>query len=244
MARARTCRLALLLALVAGDAAAGPWPRAEGEVFLSFSGEGNREGDSYASLYGEYGLTLRNTLGFEVGHSNSGETSALAWLQRALDRGEGADRWVVSLGLGAIRRDDSILPVAQVAAGWGRGLDAVPLLSRVPGGGWLGVEARVKVAGAIRDDALPEEVAAAPFAYLTPEMETKAEVTLGWNVTPSTMLVNQLRLEERDDTGFASKFAVSVVRDLTGAAKLELGVIEPLSGEGERAVKLGTWLSF
>ena len=58
------------------------------------------------------------------------------------------------------------------------------------------------------------------------------------------MLVNQLRLEERDDTGFSSKLVVSVVGDLLGPAKLELGVIGPLSGQGEQAIKIGTWFEF
>ena len=58
------------------------------------------------------------------------------------------------------------------------------------------------------------------------------------------MLVNQLRLEERDDTGFSSKLVVSVVGDLLGPAKLELGGIGPLSGQGEQAIKIGTWFEF
>lgn len=216
-------------------------------MFLSFSGEGDRDGNSYASLYGEYGLSPRHTLGFEIGHSNGGQISALIWLQRALDRGEGPDRWVMSIGGGAIRREGSTLPVAQIAAGWGRGLDAVPILARIPRGGWLGVEARLKVAGAMKSDLAVQELAAGgagPLAYLTPEMEAKAEVTLGWNATSSMMLVNQLRLEYRDDTGFSSKLATSLVRDLPGQARLELGVIMPLSGTGEQALKLGTWLEF
>lgn len=58
------------------------------------------------------------------------------------------------------------------------------------------------------------------------------------------MLINQFRFEQRDDTGFSGKLAISAVRDLWGPAKLELGLIEPLTGEGERAVKLGTWVEF
>lgn len=216
-------------------------------MFLSFSGEGDREGSRYASLYGEYGLTARNTLGFELGRSAGGESGALVWLQRALDRGEGPDRWTASIGGGAIWRDGATMPVAQVAAGWGRGLDAVPLLRRIPRGGWLAVETRLKVAGAMKDDAAAQELQAAgagPLAYLTPETEANAEVTLGWNATSSMMLVNQLRLAYRDDSGFSSKLATSLVRELPGPAHLEVGVITPLSGTGEQALKLGTWLEF
>ena len=77
------CCLALLIA--GSVAEAGPWPREKGEIFLSFSEERDREGNSYTGLYGEYGLNPRSTLGFELGHSNAGETSAMIWWQRALD---------------------------------------------------------------------------------------------------------------------------------------------------------------
>lgn len=123
----------------------------------------------------------------------------------------------------------------------------MPGLRRIPGGGWLAVDARVKVAGAMKDQAEIEALAAQGaglLSYLTPETVAKAELTLGWHATDGLMLVNQLRLEERDDTGFSSKLVVSVVGDLLGPAKLELGVIGPLSGQGEQAIKIGTWFEF
>ncbi|HRO13895.1 MAG TPA: hypothetical protein PLL33_02420 [Paracoccus sp. (in: a-proteobacteria)] len=233
--------------LFASAGSAGPWPREPKGVFLSLSAEGDRDGNSHAGLYAEYGLTPRNTLGFEFGRGNTGETRALIWMQRALDRSEGADRWAVSLGIGAIQRDGSILPVGQIGAGWGRGLDAVPVLKAIPGGGWLAAEGRVRIAGAMKDGPAVHELAASEadaLAWLTPEFETKAELTLGLRPASGVMLVNQLRLEQRDDTGFSSKFASSIVRDLSGPAKVELGVIAPLSGPGSPALKIGSWLEF
>lgn len=244
--RAATC-LVLLTVLIGGPAAAGPWPREVKGVFLSLAAERDRDGNSYAGLYGEYGLTPRSTLGIEGGRSNAGETGALMWMQRALGRTDRPDRWTVSLGAGAITRNGTVAPVGLVAAAWGRGLDAVPVLRRIPGGGWLAVEARLKVTGALRDEAEVRALAAAGatgLAYLTAETEAKAALTLGWRATSAMMLVNQLRVEDRKDTGFASAFAISVVRDLAGPAKVEVGVIAPLSGPGETAVKLGTWLEF
>lgn len=247
MSRRVACCLSLILALLAQPAAAGPWPRAEDAVFVALSTERDRDDNSYSSLYAEYGLSPRSTLGFDLGRSNAGETSAMVWFQRALDRGRGADRIVLSTGTGAIRRDGELIPQAQVGAAWGRGLDSVPGLRRIPGGGWLAVDARVKVAGAMKDQAEIEALAAQGaglLSYLTPETVAKAELTLGWHATDGLMLVNQLRLEERDDTGFSSKLVVSVVGDLLGPAKLELGVIGPLSGQGEQAIKIGTWFEF
>lgn len=238
----------LLLWLVLGQAAmAGPWPRAQGGVFLSLSQERDRDENSYSSLYGEYGLSPRNTLGFELGHSNAGESSLMLWWQRAMDRGEGPNRWTLASGMGVLERDGEYLPLAQIGGAWGRGFDSIPGLRQIPGGGWLGVDLRSKVAGAMKDQAEVEALAASGagmLSYITPETTTKAEVTLGWHATDALMLINQFRFEEREDTGFSSKLAVSAVQDLWGPAKLELGLIAPLSGTGETAVKLGTWVEF
>ena len=70
------------------------------------------------------------------------------------------------------------------------------------------------------------------------------EATLGLKPFAGIMFINQLRLEHRDDTGFSSKLATSIVRDLGGPAKLELGLVAPISGPGEAAIRLGTWLEF
>lgn len=226
-------------------ASAGPWARTVGQVFISLSAEQDREGNRYTSLYSEYGWSERDTYGLKLGHSDD-ETSALVWLQRAYEYG--AHRLSFHLGFGAFQRDDELVGVNQLGLAWGRGLDGLPLLERLPGGGWLSVEAEVKLASKMVSDAALEDAAMAEdysaLNYLTPEMMTKGQATFGWNAMAGLMLINQLQLEDRDDTGFSSKFALSLVRDLAGPAKIELGTILPLTGEGEKALKLGTWLEF
>lgn len=239
------CCLALML--LAGTAAAGPWPREQGGVFLSFSEERDHEGNSYTGLYGEYGLNARDTLGFELGHSNAGETSAMLWWQRALDRGEGPNRFTVSTGIGALQRDAEVVPLAQMGASWGRGLDSVPMLNRLPGGGWLAVDARLKIAAKMKGQAQLADLAGQNpgfLDYLTPETTAKLDVTFGWHARSSMMLINQLRMEHRDDTGFSGKLATSVVHDIAGPAKGELGLVVPLWGDGEAALKYGLWVAF
>ena len=57
-------------------------------------------------------------------------------------------------GLGRDRRPATrrqAVPLVQAGAAWGRGLDSVPLLKRIPGG-WLAVDARVKLAAKPSDD--------------------------------------------------------------------------------------------
>lgn len=207
-------------------------------TFLSASAERDRDGNNFIGLYGEYGLTARETLGFELGHTNVGETSALFWLQHALDDSEGPNRLSFALGLGIVDREGFFMPQAQAAAAWGRGFEGIL------DGGWVSVETRVIIAAASDD---PEDLSALPdsaLAYLTPEVTAKADATLGLRAGDAMMFINQLRLEERQDTGFSSKLATSVVHDLLGPAKVELGVVLPLSGPDAPAMRLGTWLQF
>lgn len=230
--------LATFLVLWAAPCNAGPWPREQGGHFLSLTVEEDREGNRHSGLYGEYGWGPRSTLGYELGRTNVGETSAMIWMQRALDDGQGPNRFAVHAGSGAIWREDQTIPVVQVGAGWGRGFDGLL------GGGWITAELKVKaageMAGAIRviGNSLVEDY------YLTPKITTKADISIGVRPWDGLMVINQLRLEDRSDAERTAKLASSVVGDLYGPVKLELGTITPLSGPGEQAVKLGAWVEF
>lgn len=232
----RICCLALVLAIQADAVAAGPWARETGKTFVSLSVEQDREDDRYTSLYAEYGLSPRHTIGLELGHASQGETSAFLWFQRVLDNGRGPNRVSVATGIGAIERDGQTLPMGQISAHWGRGFE------RFLGGGWMTVDTRVKVAGEMKAEW--RSSGGASVSYLTPETSVKTDLTLGLKPGAATMLITQLRLEQRKDSGFSAKLAGSVVQDIAGPAKIELGVIAPLSGDGEPALKIGSWLEF
>lgn len=228
----------LVWLLAVFSAQAGPWPRDAGHAFVALATERDDAGNSYTGLYAEYGLSRRRTLGLEVSHTNVGETSAMLWYQKSLDGGEGPNRLSYSMGFGAISRNGDLLPQSQAALMWGRGF------SGPWDGGWLTAEARVRVAGRTEEVTVRDGLSQVEYAYLTPEVITKLDLTLGLRPTPAWALVNQLRLESRKDSDFSVKLAGSVVRDLTGPAKLEIGLVAPLTGPGEAAIRIGTWLEF
>ncbi|WP_374299955.1 hypothetical protein [Paracoccus sp. (in: a-proteobacteria)] len=228
----------ILWLLLAGTGHAGPWPREAGHSFMSLSGERDDAGNSYTGLYAEYGLSRRRTLGLEVSHTNVGETSAMLWYQKSLDGGAGPNKLAYSMGIGAIRRDGELLPLSQVALMWGRGF------SGPWDGGWLTAEARLKVAGKTEEVTVREGLTSIEYAYLTPEIVSKLDLTVGLRVTPDWAVVNQLRLEARKDDDSSAKLASSVVYDLSGPARLEIGFVAPLTGPSEPAVRIGTWLEF
>ncbi|MTD99309.1 hypothetical protein GIY56_03305 [Paracoccus sp. YIM 132242] len=229
------CILWLLLAVTAH---AGPWSRDPGHSFIALSGERDDAGNSYTGLYTEYGLSRRRTVGLEVSHTNVGETSAMLWYQKSLDRGEGPNKLSYATGIGVIRRGGELLPLSQAALMWGRGF------SGPWDGGWLSAEARVKVAGKTEEVTVRQGLTSIQYAYLTPEIVTKLDLTVGLRPTPLWAVVNQLRLEARKDTDFSAKLATSVVYDLTGPARLEIGFVAPLAGPSEPAIRIGTWLEF
>lgn len=228
----------ILWLLLAAASHAGPWPREEGRSFVSLSGERDDAGNSYAGIYMEHGLARRRTLGLEASRTTVGETSAMLWYQKSLDRGEGPNRLSYSMGVGAIRRKGELLPLGQIALMWGRGF------SGLWDGGWLAAEARVKVAGKTEETTIRQGLNSIQYAYLTPEVVTKLDLTLGLRPTPVWAVVNQLRLEARKDEDFSAKLASSVVYDLAGPMRLEIGLVAPLTGPSEPAVRIGTWLEF
>lgn len=228
----------ILLGGLCLPAQAGPWPREAGRSFLALTGEHDRAGNSFAGFYAEYGLSRRRTLGLEVSHTDVGETSAMVWYQKSLDGGQGPNKLSWSMGFGAIRRNGELLPLSQAALMWGRGF------SGLWDGGWLTAEARVKVAGKTEEITVREGLTQVEYAYLTPEIVSKLDLTVGLRPTPAWALVNQVRLESRKDSEFSARIASSVVYDLTGPARLEVGLVAPLAGPGEPALKFGTWLEF
>lgn len=229
--------LSVLALLAPPPALAGAWPREAGTVFVATGAERDRDGNSYSSLYAEYGLTPRTTVGAELGHTTVGETTALVWAQRPLDDGQGVHRFSLAFGLGAVWRDGTAEPLIQTTLAWGRGFD-----SRL-GTGWLAARGSLRLALSRADGSMaPADPTEA--AFLTPETSVKSELTLGLHAREGLMLINELWFEDRDDVAFSAKLATSAVVDVAGPLKLQLGVIEPLRGPGEFSVRVGSWVTF
>ena len=240
--RSLSRRLPWLVALaaalaVAAPALAGPWAREKGQVFLTLSEQHDSAGESWTGLWAEYGLTPRITLGIDAGRSGQGDGKFVLWGQRAWVRGE--HRFAASLGLGASLVDGEVMPMAQGGASWGRGI-----ATRF-GPGWVTIEGRALVTA--RNIEISQKVDArttAIYAYMLPETSGKAEITLGLRPRDKLMIINQLQVEARKQSGIEARLASSLVYDLWQPAKVELGIVTPIQGDGEPALKLGMWLEF
>lgn len=115
--------LILLLCLVATQASAGAWPRQKGSGFASIAtrlefDETYTLSPSYNSIYLEYGLNGRHTLGVDAGQSSDGATRTVAFLRMPLFETKRGNPVAIELGLGKI--DEQI--VLRPGMSWGRGL--------------------------------------------------------------------------------------------------------------------------
>jgi hypothetical protein len=123
-----------LAALAWTPAMAGPWQREEGRGFAALTWRGGAEAAAYTSLYLDYGLGPRLTLGLDAGRAADGGGTAIVFLQRA--GATGRLRHSVQLGLGAREGAPVLRPGLSLGRGFGTGrrsgwvaADAVALIA-------------------------------------------------------------------------------------------------------------------
>lgn len=124
----RLVLICLLLCLPAAFAEAGAWPRKTGEAFASATARFSWPQDlqqltslaptqEYYTLYLEYGLTDRLTLGVDLGRSVSGSGKSVVFLQYPLVARDPGPRVAAQLGFGRISGSQVIRP--GLSLGWG-----------------------------------------------------------------------------------------------------------------------------
>lgn len=230
----RALLVSLILLFSAGAAVAGAWPRERGETFLSF-GQSVSSGTpallapdlsfrSYTSVYAEYGLTERVTLGFDGAYGWGPEAdlwTGLAFARWPIARSSSGDRFAVDLGLGRrVDSEDGGDTRARLGLAWGRGFEIGW------GQGWMGVESSAE--------------------RLIPANDTlyKADFTIGLKPGDDWMLIFQVQSGLYPEADPLVRVAPSVVRRLGEHMHAQLGADTTVTGERSYGVKLSTWISF
>jgi len=231
----------LLLALAgmgAPGVQAGPWARAPGEVFLSFSqnmsssvealATGRMEVSAYSSIYGEIGLGRRLTLGLDLGRGEYTD-EALLFLRRTLTRPEARYQVAVDLGFGLRRVDvlgDSQL--ARVGLSFGRGIDGAALdwLPTEMAGGWVSLDAL------------------AIYDLTRNEQRWKVEATLGLRQSERVSLMLQVIAEQWPGSDVSFGLNPSVVFQVREGTSIELGARTSLDDDPQIGLELGLWHRF
>ncbi|GAW32985.1 hypothetical protein RA2_00020 [Roseovarius sp. A-2] len=210
----------LLMPWFAAPALPGAWPRAKGTAFVATSAqiEGPDEHGVYrqnVTLFAEYGLTERLTLGVDVGGDAVRTSKTVAFLRWPVGPAERPLKLAVELGGGQVQGETALRPGLNI----GRG---IKLWERY---GWLAVDSRaVLVEGG--------------------GTSLEGEATFGLSVTARSRVILQLQVGAPDEGRDYTRFAPSFVYQIRPGAHIEAGLIEPLTGAGHRGFKLGLWRSF
>lgn len=242
----RAALTGLMLIAAAGEAAAGAWPRAEGETFVSLSftaatggrtlvaaGEDLRQ---YSSVYAEYGLTPKWTVGLDAGAGQGPDdstTAAMVFARYPVWQTDSGHRVAVELGLGYLDENNPDPDISAImeeppeqqgrirpGISWGKGFE-----SRW-GAGWMGIESSLE--------------------WRTPsgDIAIKADATAGVKPNDKWMGILQLQYGDYPDSDPVLRLVPSAVRRMGPRSHLQLGLMAPLIGEDAFGIKIATWFTF
>ncbi|MBE0453337.1 hypothetical protein [Roseovarius autotrophicus] len=208
----------LLLPWFAAMVEAGAWPREKGQVFLSFSSqfeERDKTGINRQSF--SFYAEYGATERLTLGLDINGDALRMSKAIAFL-------RWSVghtgrplklALELGAGQAEDAAALRPGLSIGRGFALGKRH--------GWLNADLRAILGGGT--------------AFET-------DLTAGLAVMPRTLAVVQLQAGAPGEGRDYLRLAPSLVYEMRPGAQIELGLIQPLSGGGERGVTLGLWRRF
>ena len=209
-----------VLAWLATDGHAGAWMRSKGEGFLSATGtvEGPDELGLYRQnfgLYAEYGATARLTFGVDLGGDTLRMTKAIAFLRWPLRDPARDTKLAVEIGIGQVEQENALRPGLSI----GRGVT----IGRHHG--WLNADGRAIV-------------------FESGDTAFETDLTAGLSIGERVKLIAQLQAGRPAQGRDYLRLAPSIIYQTRPDTHLEFGVTEPLSGGGERGVKLGLWRKF
>ncbi len=220
----KAATLACLFGLAAQSAFAGAWAREKGELFIAAGGnfllsDGSELPVHYdPTLYAEYGLTDRITIGLDVHTAQKGEIgTAFGFVSVPVGDITAPNRYMVTLAYGL--RATNGEPVENLLRGgfsWGRGLD----------NGWLALDA------------------SATFGTIDTTWRPKVDATWGRNWNDSWTTTFQLQTGQGWTNDYYAKISPSVIWTAPNDMKFALGLVKGLTGDKGGALKLETWLTF
>ena len=213
--------LLVLAALIwAGPVAGGAWLKAEGEGFLAYSAVYKESGRLDGSLYAEYGLRPKLTLGVKIDvdmtNGRMGDGTAFVFARKPIGVGQREFKLAYELGLGTTFGGTSET-LLRTGLSYGRGIEFRDKY------GWFAVDGAIEwTTGDGTDTA-------------------KLDTTLGLTLNDRFKVMMQVFFSQTE-TASTTTLASSVVwQPKEKARSYQLGVE---TQNGELALKLGLWRSF
>jgi hypothetical protein len=240
-ARIAGATLAVALVSMPAPAAAGPWARGAGDVFLSFTFTaedslndiwtyGQLEPERTQSAYGEVGLGRRLTAGIEL---DWGEVSQMSVVFLRWTFTPPETRWQVALDAGIGRRAVEGQPVdslTRIGGSLGYGFGAWALdageLSIGHQGGWISIDAKALLRSEEEDPIL------------------QSEATLGLNLEERWRGILAIKAEKWPGAEPVVTARPSVVFELREGTAVQAGVHGALYGSETVGASLSLWQEF
>ncbi len=212
----------LFLLSLGNPATAGAWPRERGEGFLSFSFEVEPDTDqnSFATLYGDYGLGRNLTVGLDIGGDERDMYKFIGFLRWSPpynpDTGLEGAQLAVELGMGFFDENFALRPGVLIGRGYSFGQTS----------GWLSLDNRATV---VVDDG---------YAQLD------TELTAGFQISTRSKALIQLFSTAPSDSSAFLKLAPSLILKQKSGRQLQIGVTAGIANVDEIKLKLGYWHEF
>lgn len=219
----RIC-LTIAFCALATPAVSGAWPRDKGTLFIAAGGnfllsDGAELPVHYdPTLYAEYGLSTRVTLGLDLYTADKGRiASAFGFIGVPVGALDGRNRVMVSLGYGyRLNADTTTESLMRMGLSLGRGLDD----------GWLAADI------------------SATFGTHDTTWRPKTDLTWGRNWTDRWTTTLQMQSGQGFYDDYYLKVSPTVIFKVTESVKINIGMVKALTGDGGSALKAETWLTF
>ena len=214
----------ILLTCAGSTASGGAWPRDKGSLFIAAGGnfllsEGAELPVYYdPTVYAEYGLSDRITLGLDLYTADKGRiASAFAFAAVPVGALDAKNRAMVSLGYGyRLNADTSTEALMRMGLSLGRGLD----------NGWLAADI------------------SATIGTVDTTWRPKADFNWGRRWSPRWTTTLQLQTGQGFFNDYYAKYSPTVIFDVTDRIKINIGAVKAMTGDGGGALKAETWLTF
>ena len=206
--------------MLASHASAGAWLREQGTGFLSYSGVYKDNGQLDGTLYAEYGLRPKLTLGLKIDvdmtSGRMGDGTGFLFARKPIKTEKRNYKLAYELGIGSTFGSVET-PLIRTGLSYGRG---VTLWDK---NGWLAIDGAYEIA---MDDG---------------EDTAKLDTTFGLSLNDRFKVMMQVFVSQTEST-VSTTLAPSVIwQPKPDAPSYQLGIEEQ---NGTFAIKLGMWRSF
>ena len=221
----RSFALAIIVFLASVQTAqAGAWLREEGSGFTSSTSSITQEREPSGSVYFEYGLREKATLGLDVSfgldRTGAQSGSGTVFLRFPWGPTDGNHKWAWHVGLGGRYLNGLISPAIETGASWGRGIQIGERY------GWAAIDGSIN------------------FAAASAETRAKLDTTIGLGFTDHFKGMAQMFMTYQESELFTKLAPSLLIQPGKGTYTLQIGAELPVTGGGSSALKIGIWRDF